>query len=34
MEFKGKPVLTVINGQVKMIDGKILGDPNGQPLVF
>ena len=34
MEFKGKPVLTVINGQIKMKDGKILGDSNGQPLVF
>jgi dihydroorotase len=34
MEFKGKPVLTVINGQIKMKNGKILGDPNGQPLVF
>ena len=34
MEFKGKPVLTVVNGQIKMKDGKILGDPSGQPLVF
>jgi dihydroorotase len=34
MEFRGKPVLTVINGQIKMKDRKILGVPTGQPLVF
>jgi dihydroorotase len=34
MEFRGRPVLTVINGQIKMKDRKILGDPTGQPLVF
>jgi dihydroorotase len=34
MEFKGKPVLTVVNGKIKMKDGKILGGPNGQPLFF
>jgi hypothetical protein len=34
MEFKGKSFLTVINGEIKMKDGKILGHPTGQPLVF
>ncbi len=33
-KFKGTPVATIINGEVKMKDGKILGDPSGQPLKF
>ena len=33
-EFKGTPVLTIIAGQIKMRDGKILGEPKGKPLVF
>jgi dihydroorotase len=33
-ELKGTPVLTIISGQIKMRDGKILGDPEGKPLVF
>ena len=33
-EFKGTPVSTIINGQIKMRDGKILGDPEGKPLKF
>ena len=33
-EFKGTPVSTIINGQIKMRDGKILGEPEGKPLVF
>ena len=33
-EFKGTPVSTIINGQIKMKDGKILGDPEGKPLNF
>ena len=33
-EFKGAPVLTIINGKIKMKDGKILGDPEGKPLEF
>ena len=33
-ELKGTPVLTIINGQIKMKDGKILGDPEGKPLNF
>ena len=28
-KFKGTPVSTIIAGQVKMRDGKILGDPEG-----
>ena len=34
MEFKGKPVVTIVNGKIKMKDGKILGDPEGQSLIF
>ena len=33
-KFKGIPVATIINGQFKMRDGKILGDPEGKPLKF
>ncbi len=33
-EFKGTPVSTIIAGKVKMQDGKILGDPDGNPLKF
>ena len=33
-KFKGSPVMTIINGNVKMRDGKILGEPEGKPLVF
>jgi dihydroorotase len=33
-ELKGTPVSTIVNGQVKMRDGKILGDPEGKPLKF
>ena len=33
-EFKGTPVATIINGKIKMKDGKILGSPEGKPLVF
>tara|TARA_B100000029_G_scaffold322195_1_gene314583 strand:- start:357 stop:1667 length:1311 start_codon:yes stop_codon:yes gene_type:complete len=33
-EFKGTPVATIINGQIKMKDGKILGDPSGKPMIF
>ena len=34
MNLKGTPVSTIINGQIKMKDGKILGDPEGKPLKF
>ncbi|MDA7781378.1 amidohydrolase family protein, partial [Candidatus Pelagibacter sp.] len=33
-QFKGTPVSTIINGQIKMRDGKILGDPEGKALKF
>ena len=33
-EFKGAPVSTIIGGKVKMKDGKILGEPEGNPIVF
>ena len=33
-EFKGTPVLTIIAGDIKMKDGKILGDPSGKPMLF
>jgi dihydroorotase len=34
MEFKGTPVLTIINGLIKMKDGKIIGNPTGSALSF
>ena len=33
-KFKGTPVATIINGKIKMKDGKILGDPEGNSLKF
>ena len=33
-KFKGTPVSTIIAGNIKMQDGKILGDPEGTPLEF
>ena len=32
--FKGSPTCTIINGQIKMQNGKIIGKPNGVPLSF
>jgi dihydroorotase len=32
--FKGTPVTTIINGKIKMKDGKILGEPSGKPMLF
>ena len=32
--FKGTPVSTIINGEIKMKDGKILGNPSGKPMLF
>ncbi len=32
--FKGSPVATIINGKIKMQNGKILGNPEGLPLNF
>ena len=33
-KFKGTPVATIINGEIKMKDGIILGDPTGEALEF
>ena len=33
-EFKGTPVATIIDGKIKMKDGKILGNAEGKPLLF
>jgi len=33
-KFKGLPVAAIVNGKIKMKDGKILGEPEGQPIVF
>ena len=33
-KFKGTPVSTIIGGNIKMKDGKILGEPEGKPLKF
>jgi dihydroorotase len=33
-KFKGTPVSTIIGGKIKMKDGKILGEPEGEPLKF
>ena len=33
-KFKGTPTYTIIAGNIKMQDGKILGDPDGTPLKF
>jgi len=34
VEFKGTPVSTIIAGKIKMKEGKIIGDPDGTPLIF
>ena len=33
-KFKGTPVYTIINGEIKMKDGKIIGEPSGKPIKF
>jgi len=33
-KFKGTPIATIINGKIKMKDGKIIGDPDGKPIKF
>jgi dihydroorotase len=33
-KFKGTPVATIINGKIKMKNGKILGDPTGKTIKF
>ena len=33
-KFKGTPVYTIINGEIKMKDGEIIGKPSGKPIRF
>ncbi len=33
-KFKGTPVYTIINGEIKMKDGTILGEASGKPIKF
>ena len=33
-KFKGTPIYTIIRGDIKMRDGKIIGEPLGKPLSF
>ena len=33
-KFKGTPVYTIINGEIKMKDGEIIGEPSGKPIKF
>ena len=33
-KFKGSPVATIINGEIKMKNGKLLGEPSGKPMLF
>ena len=32
--FKGCPIATIVNGEIKMKFGKIIGSPNGEPIIF
>ena len=31
-KFKGTPIYTIINGEIKMKEGEILGEPSGKPI--
>ena len=33
-KFKGCPIATIVNGEIKMKFGKIIGSPNGKPIIF
>ena len=33
-KFLGTPVATIINGEIKMKNGDIIGDPTGKPMLF
>jgi len=33
-KFKGTPVATIVNGEIKMKNGVLIGDPHGKPLEF
>ena len=32
--FRGCPTCTIVNGEIKMKDGEIIGDPKGRPIIF
>ena len=31
---KGWPIMTIVNGKIAMRDGKLMGSPNGKPIIF
>ena len=33
-KFKGTPVATIVNGEIKMKDGKLIGGPTGKAIQF
>ena len=33
-KFKGSAVYTIINGDIKMKEDEIIGDPSGSPILF
>ena len=33
-EFKGTPMFTIVSGKIKMQNGKVIGEPEGTPLLF
>ena len=33
-KFKGTPVVTIVNGEIKMKNGELLGKPSGKPMLF
>ena len=33
-KFKGYPIATIVNGEIKMKFGKLIGSPNGKPIIF
>ena len=32
--FKGCPIAKIVNGKIKMKNGKIIGEPSGKPILF
>jgi len=33
-KFKGTPIAAIVNGEIKMKNGEIIGDPKGTPMIF
>ncbi len=33
-KFRGCPIATIVNGEIKMKFGKLIGSPNGKPIIF